>query len=61
MTDLEIYEMLDRMDNYGGSFVVALANAIRLADFKNKGKLIAAFPEYVETYGPTSKFSLSYS
>ena len=56
MTDIEVYEMICRMETYGGSFVVALANAMRKADRRNKDTLILAFPEYVKEYGPNSKF-----
>jgi hypothetical protein len=56
MTDIEVYEMISRMKSYGGSFVVALASALEKADFNNKQKLLNAFPEYVEEYGPNSKF-----
>ena len=56
MTDVEVYEMMNRMESFGGSFVVALANAMRKADWSNKNRLIFAFPEYVKEYGPDSKF-----
>lgn len=56
MTDIEIFEMTERMQLFGGSFVKALAEAIRLADRTNKQKLFSAFPEYVEEYGPNSQF-----
>lgn len=56
MTDIEVYEMICRMENYGGSFVVALAQTFRKADPTNKQKLLEAFPNYVEEYGPNSKF-----
>jgi hypothetical protein len=56
MTDIEVYEMMNRMESFGGSFVVALASAMRKADQANKNRLILAFPEYVKEYGPDSKF-----
>lgn len=56
MTYDEVYDMILRMETYGGSFVVALAGAMRKADSFNKNKLILAFPEYVQEYGPESKF-----
>jgi hypothetical protein len=56
MTDIEVYEMICRMETYGGSFVVALANAMRKADVWNRNTLIVAFPNYVSEYGPNSKF-----
>lgn len=58
MTETELYLMMVRMEKYGGSFVVTLSSAMRLADSKNKQKLIDAFPEYVEEYGPNSKFTI---
>jgi hypothetical protein len=60
MTDTEVYEMICRMQEYGGSFVVALANALQCADRKNKQRLIDAFPDYVNEYGPTSRFSVNH-
>ncbi len=56
MTDIQFYEMMNRMESFGGSFVVALAHAMRKADSVNKTRLVLAFPEYVEEYGPNSKF-----
>jgi hypothetical protein len=56
MTDIELDEMINRMESFGGSFVVALAYAMRKADWSNKTRLILAFPEYVKEYGPDSKF-----
>jgi hypothetical protein len=55
MTDIEMYEMICRMKQYGGAFVVTLSNAFRMADPINKQKLLNAFPEYVNEYGPNSK------
>ena len=56
MTDIEVYEMICRMEAYGGSFIVALAHAMRKADRRNKNTLMLAFPEYVQEYGTDSKF-----
>ena len=56
MTYDEVYDMILRMEEYGGGFVVALAHAMRKADSFNKNRLILAFPEYVQEYGPESKF-----
>jgi len=60
MTDTEIYDMICRMQEYGGSFVVALSDALRFADRMNKQRLIDAFPDYVNEYGPTSRFSVNH-
>jgi hypothetical protein len=56
MTSIELDEMMNRMESFGGSFVVALAYAMRKADQSNKTRLILAFPEYVKEYGPESQF-----
>lgn len=49
MTD-EDMQTIEAMERYGGSFVVALAQAARRADRINLGKLKAAFPEYWQQY-----------
>jgi hypothetical protein len=41
---------LDAMTRYGGSFVVALAEACRRADVVNFVRLQTAFPELFEEY-----------
>ena len=58
MTYDEVYDMILRMEAYGGGFVIALANAMRKADASNKNRLILAFPDYVKEYGPDSKFPI---
>jgi len=54
----ELWKMISRMEKYGGSFVQALANAFKYADPTNREKLLNAFPDYVNQYGPNSTFSL---
>lgn len=49
MNDKDI-DIIEAMEKYGGSFVVALAQAARRADSINLAKLKAAFPEYWEQY-----------
>ena len=44
------YKMIENMERYGGSFVVALAECLTRADRYNYRKLIDAFPEYVAEY-----------
>lgn len=56
MTYDEVFQMITRMEKYGGSFVKALANTFRVADPSNRQKLIDAFPNYVNEYGPNSNF-----
>ena len=59
MNDTEIFEMTERMEKFGGSFVAALSRAIRCADFSNKNKIFQAFPNYVEEYGPNGRFAVT--
>lgn len=44
------YEVLEAMEAYGGSFVVALAQCFRRADPINFKKLKSTFSEYWEEY-----------
>lgn len=48
MTDIEFFEMTERMEQFGGS----LSYAFRRADAFNRQRLLNAFPDYVEQYGP---------
>ena len=56
MTDTEFFEMIERMEKFGGSFVVSLAYAFRKADSFNRQRLLNAFPDYVQQYGPSGQF-----
>jgi hypothetical protein len=49
MNDEEI-KVVEKMSQYGGSFVCALSNAFRHADRVNINKLKNTFPEYWEQY-----------
>ena len=40
----------------GGSFVSTLAQALRYADPNNRERLLNAFPELVQRYGPNGMF-----
>lgn len=44
------------MDNFGGGFARAIANALRIADSTNAARLQQAFPELFAKYGPGSDF-----
>ena len=46
----EDLKVLDAMDEYGGSFVKALAKAARCADNVNLLKIKIAFADYWQTY-----------
>lgn len=56
MTDQDTWTMREAMDQYGGGFVEAFAECLARADRNNFGRLLNAFPELVEQYGPGSKF-----
>lgn len=47
---------LKAMEQYGGGFASALAVAAQRADPTNMARLVAAFPDLFENYGPASAF-----
>ena len=57
LNNTELHAMIARMDSYGGSFVSSIAQALRFADPKNRQRLLDAFPDLVEKYGPNTKFT----
>lgn len=56
-TSDDFYIFAETMRRYGGGFCKKLADAFCAADSSNKQKIIAAFPELVENYGPGSRFA----
>lgn len=46
----EDLKVIEAMERYGGSFVVALAQAARRADSTNLERIKLAFPEYWQQY-----------
>lgn len=60
MTHDEFIYTCQTMMQYGGSFATRIAQAALVADKGNKDRLIAAFPEIFEKYGPTSSFYTAY-
>lgn len=56
MTHDEFIHTCQTMQAYGGSFASRIAYAALVADTANKDRLIAAFPELFEKYGPGSDF-----
>ncbi len=56
MTEDEKYWTILAMEKFGGSFVKALANALRCADMSNTVKIYNAWPDYLKEYGPGSEF-----
>jgi 2-oxo-4-hydroxy-4-carboxy--5-ureidoimidazoline (OHCU) decarboxylase len=57
MTSTQLHAMITLMDQYGGSFVSSIAQALRYADPKNRQRLLDAFPDLVAKYGPSSSFA----
>lgn len=47
---IQEYDVIEQMEQYGGSFVKALAKCFHRADLKNFAKLKRAFPEYWKQY-----------
>jgi hypothetical protein len=56
MNQSELTAMICLMQSHGGSFVGAIAQALRFADPVNRQRLIDAFPDIIKKYGPTSAF-----
>lgn len=56
MNSTQFHSMIVLMEKYGGSFVSSIAQALRYADPKNRQRLLDAFPDLVEKYGPNTKF-----
>ena len=54
MSNTDIYWILITAATYGGSFYKALAEAGLKADPSNRQRLLTAFPEMADTYGPAS-------
>lgn len=52
---MNINEVLDAMDQYGGSFAKALANLYRHADSVNKVKIVAMWGDMFNRYGEMAK------
>lgn len=48
--------VIEAMEKYGGSFVVALAKAARRADSDNLAKIKATWPEYWQQYTEMAKW-----
>lgn len=52
MTHDQKFITIRAMGRYGGSFVKSLAETYLIADEDNASRIEAAFPEYMEMYGP---------
>lgn len=53
----DYYILTEAMRRYGGNFCNKLADAICAADLTNRKKIIDAFPDIAEKYGPGSVFA----
>lgn len=53
-TEDEKYYTILAMEMFGGSFVKALANALRCADMSNTAKIYYTWPDYMNEYGAGS-------
>lgn len=56
MTPNELHATLLCMERFGGTFCSNLAAAMRYADAYNRARIMEAFPELIEKYGPTGPF-----
>jgi len=56
MNSSQLFAMTALMETYGGTFVSSISQALRYADPVNRQKLLDAFPDLVEKYGPNSQF-----
>ena len=55
---IEDLAMIDAMEKFGGSFVQALAQCFRHADYTNYRKLCYAFKDYCDQYRDMAKNTL---
>jgi hypothetical protein len=56
MTHDELHATMLCMERFGGTFCSNLAAAMRYADPSNRQRIMNAFPEIIEKYGPTGPF-----
>jgi|TARA_R100000734_G_C3315522_1_gene107513 hypothetical protein len=56
-TDPTIEATVQRIETYGGGFAQKLMAAYRTADMSNRQRIIDAFEEYFEEYGPNGIFA----
>jgi hypothetical protein len=56
MSNNDIYWTLQTTIEYGGGFYRRLAEATLLADPNNRSRVLDAFPEIMQIYGPQTHF-----
>lgn len=59
MNTTELTQLIANMETKGGSFVSTIGTALRYADPVNRQRLLAAFPDLVEKYGPNGMFAVA--
>lgn len=52
MTESELHDTLETAITFGGKFMATLARAVHYADSVNRQRLLEAFPEIIDRYGP---------
>jgi len=57
LTSEQFHRLLGTVRHNGGSFSVKLADCLAAADPINRQRLLDAFPELIERYGPESIFN----
>ena len=56
LTATQMHHTFAAMEQHGGGFCRALAQAWYVADLSNKARIEAAFPHLVEDFGPNSPY-----
>ena len=56
MNDSQLIFAAQAMASFGGEFVRQIARAFYAADNSNRARLVAAFPELFEKFGPGSMY-----
>ena len=56
LTNDQTYRLCEVMRKYGGHFCTKFADLLSVADASNRQRLLEAFPELVEKYGPGGMF-----
>ena len=59
MNTTELTQLICNMETKGGSFVGAIGAALRYADPDNRKRLLNAFPDLVQKYGPNGMFAVA--
>ena len=52
----QTYKLCETLRKYGGGFCTKFADLLSVADQSNRQRLLSAFPDIIEKYGPGSMF-----